>query len=83
MVGIMDRSSIIGYYDKVTTYDYDLINAYPTCMCLVPDVDWCNSVVIQRELYNRPIILQDFRTPFDRSFVHSSANEFISSLFKP
>lgn len=37
-------------------------------MCLVPDVDWCNSVVIQREIYNRPIILQDFRTPFDPMF---------------
>lgn len=66
--GGYNGSSIIGYYDKVTTYDYDLINAYPTCMCLVPDVDWCNSVVIQREIYNRPIILQDFRTPFDPMF---------------
>lgn len=34
----------------------------------MPDVDWCNSVVIQREIYNRPIILQDFRTPFDPMF---------------
>ena len=34
----------------------------------MPDVDWCNSVVIPREIYNRPIKQQDFRTPFDPMF---------------
>lgn len=51
----------IGYYtDK--TFDYDLANAYPTAMCLVPDVDWTNPIVSSIE--KRELILSDFMTPF-------------------
>ena len=32
-----------GYYSHVT-YDFDLRNAYPTAMCLVPDVEWGNPI---------------------------------------
>ena len=31
--------STVGYY-TCHTYDYDLKNAYPTAMCLVPDINW-------------------------------------------
>ena len=35
-----------GYYrDK--TYDFDLHNAYPTCMSLVPDIDWSNPIAFE------------------------------------
>lgn len=29
----------VGYFPE-NTYDFDLQNAYPTAMCLVPDIDW-------------------------------------------
>ena len=35
------------------THDFDLKNAYPTAMCLVPDINWVNPIrseVIRREL---------------------------------
>ena len=39
--GGYNASMRIGYYDE-DTYDYDLENAYLTCMSLIPDVDWEN-----------------------------------------
>lgn len=39
-----------GYYD-LDTFDYDIQNAYPTAMCLVPDIDW--EFVIDERLTNR------------------------------
>ena len=36
--------SEVGFYD-IETYDYDLQNAYPTAMCLVPDIDWENCIL--------------------------------------
>ena len=36
--------STVGYY-TTPTYDYDLKNAYPTAMCLVPDIDWDEPVL--------------------------------------
>ncbi len=36
--GGYNSCSDVGFYD-VETYDYDLQNAYPSAMCLVPDVD--------------------------------------------
>jgi hypothetical protein len=41
--GGYNGSSRIGYYPE-QTYDYDLENAYPTCMSLIPDVDWSNCI---------------------------------------
>lgn len=36
--------STVGYYTG-PTYDYDLKNAYPTAMCLVPDIDWEDPIL--------------------------------------
>lgn len=33
----------VGYFPQ-ETYDFDLRNAYPTAMCLVPDIDWNNPI---------------------------------------
>ena len=33
----------VGYFPQ-NTYDYDLRNAYPTAMCLVPDIDWDDPI---------------------------------------
>ena len=58
--GGYNGSSDIGYFFQ-TTFDYDLKNAYPTCMCLVPAVDWENPV--KSEIVNRELTLQDFVNP--------------------
>lgn len=47
----------VGYF-KYQTYDYDLKNAYPTAMCLVPDIDWNNP--IRSEIVRRDLTLADF-----------------------
>lgn len=64
--GGYNGSSIIGYYTE-ETFDYDLENAYPTCMSLVPDVDW-NGDIIANEIVRRYIKRQDFHSPFDLMF---------------
>lgn len=46
--GGYNSCSDVGYYD-IETYDYDLQNAYPSAMCLVPDVDWDNCILQQFE----------------------------------
>lgn len=50
--------SEVGHF-PFDTHDFDLENAYPTAMCLVPDIDWENP--IQREIIRRDISLSDFR----------------------
>ncbi|MCR5311189.1 MAG: DUF4268 domain-containing protein [Lachnospiraceae bacterium] len=47
----------VGYFPE-NTFDYDLLNAYPTAMCLVPDIDWNNP--IRSEISHRNITLADF-----------------------
>ena len=47
----------VGYF-PFETYDYDLQNAYPTAMCLVPDIDWENP--IRSEVIRRDLSLADF-----------------------
>ena len=64
--GGYNGSSKIGYFTE-PTFDYDLENAYPTCMSLVPDVNW-DGAVIANEIVRRKIIRQDFHTPFDLMF---------------
>lgn len=54
-----------GFYDE-TTYDFDLENAYPTCMSLVPDVDWEHCVAIEHK--NVKLTPMMVRTPFDPVF---------------
>ena len=49
--------SEIGYYDHLT-YDYDLKNAYPTAMCLVPDVDWSDCIV--ERITDHLLTIEDF-----------------------
>lgn len=55
--GGYNSCSEVGYF-PFETFDYDLQNAYPTAMCLVPDIDWKNPIRVQ--VQNRPMILQDF-----------------------
>ena len=58
--GGYNSSSDIGYFPQIT-FDYDLRNAYPTAMCLVPDIDWENP--IRTEIIHRELTLQDFLIP--------------------
>lgn len=65
--GGYNASIIIGKYDGILTHDYDLENAYPTCMSIVPDVDW-EGTVIEREITGRALTLEDIDSPFDLMF---------------
>lgn len=65
--GGYNGSCLIGKFDGVLTHDYDLENAYPTCMALIPDVDWTGSVIAD-ELFNCRILKQHFHSPFDLMF---------------
>ena len=56
--GGYNSCSEVGYFPE-NTYDYDLQNAYPTAMCLVPDIDWENPVKFQ--IQNRDMTLSDFQ----------------------
>ncbi|RHV36754.1 hypothetical protein DXB59_07650 [Ruminococcus sp. OM05-10BH] len=47
----------VGYF-PFETFDYDLKNAYPTAMCLVPDINWENP--IRSEIIRRDLSLADF-----------------------
>lgn len=47
----------VGYF-PFETFDYDLQNAYPTAMCLVPDINWENP--IRSEVIRRELTLADF-----------------------
>jgi len=55
--GGYNSCSEVGYF-PFDTYDYDLRNAYPTAMCLVPDINWENP--IQHEIIRRELTLDDF-----------------------
>lgn len=55
--GGYNSCSEVGYFPQ-ETYDYDLKNAYPTAMCLVPDIDWENPVRVQ--VQNRNMDIRDF-----------------------
>ncbi len=50
----------VGYF-PYETHDYDLKNAYPTAMCLVPDIDWSNP--IKFHIQNRNMDIRDFLMP--------------------
>ena len=65
--GGYNASIRIGYYTDMT-YDYDLENAYPTCMVLVPDVDWDNCIAF--EVQNQPLTRMMVRTPFEPVFAY-------------
>lgn len=59
--------NLVGYYTNYT-FDFDLENAYPTCMALVPDIDWLGvsgKLVVREWHAGEPMLLQDFRSPFD------------------
>ena len=47
----------VGYF-PYETYDYDLQNAYPTAMCLIPDINWESP--IRSEIIRRDMTLADF-----------------------
>ena len=54
--------SVIGYFNRLM-FDYDLQNAYPTSMCLVPDIDWLNP--IKYEIKEKDLTLEYWRTGED------------------
>lgn len=56
--GGYNSSSDIGYFDNVT-FDYDLKNAYPTAMCLVPDIDWENP--IEQKIKGEELTFEHFK----------------------
>lgn len=56
----------IGYYD-CKTYDYDLENAYLTCMALVPDIDWHDCIALEVP-EGRKLTPMMVRSPFDPVF---------------
>ena len=56
--GGYNSCSDIGYFD-IETYDYDLQNAYPSAMCLVPDADW-DHCILQRFEKNHILTKEDF-----------------------
>ena len=56
-----------GYYEN-ETYDYDLCNAYPTCMGLVPDIDWSHPLAFEN--IHQPLTNMMVRSPFDPVFAY-------------
>lgn len=56
--GGYNSCSDVGYYSN-ETYDYDLQNAYPSAMSLVPDVNWENCILKRFEA-NHILTEQDF-----------------------
>jgi hypothetical protein len=65
--GGYNGSSRIGYYPEWTN-DFDLANAYLTCMSLVPDVDWENCIAFESTNIN--LTLQHVRSPFEPVFAY-------------
>lgn len=55
--------SEVGYF-PMETHDFDLRNAYPTAMCLVPDIDWDNPV--RFHIQDRIMDIRDFQAAGDR-----------------
>lgn len=49
----------VGYY-PYETFDYDIISAYPSAMCLIPDVDW--ECPIKKEIIDTDLTLEDWKT---------------------
>lgn len=68
-----------GYYED-ETYDYDLENAYPTCMGLVPDVDWSDPIAF--ESVNQRLTKMMVRSPFDPVFAYVTFS-FPRSVYVP
>ena len=66
--GGYNGSIIIGKFDGEETHDFDLENAYPTCMSLIPDVDWSAPNLIVSEYRNEILDLDHFHSPFDLMF---------------
>ena len=64
--GGFNTCSYPGVFKDKHTYDYDLINAYPTAMCLVYDIDFDDPIA--REFINEDLNLADFKTPVDPLF---------------
>lgn len=67
--GGYNGSLIIGYASE-KTYDYDLKNAYPTCMSLIPDVDWESDQVVYNEQKNIYLDFNMIRNPFSPVFAY-------------
>lgn len=72
--------SEVGYFPW-ETYDYDLKNAYPTAMCLVPDIDWENP--IYQHIYNKELTLEMWEECPVRHFVGYIRFKFPDSVKFP
>ena len=57
--GGYNGSFAVGFFSE-ETYDYDLKNAYPTSMCLVPDINWEDP--IETEIIDRELKLTEVHT---------------------
>ena len=55
--GGYNSCSEVGFFPYPTN-DFDIQNAYPSAMCLVPDVDWDDCIIERIE--NRYLTIQDF-----------------------
>lgn len=77
--GGYNASFKIGFY-TMPTFDYDLQSAYPTAMSLVPDVDWCDPILIEDLGHGRELDLQFWRiysSIYDPSrLIFASVTEF-------
>ena len=48
-----------GYF-PFTTFDYDIRNAYPTAMCIIPDVDWSDPIAPNGHVWERYLDLREW-----------------------
>lgn len=69
--GGYNGSMNIGYFSK-KTYDYDLINAYPTIMSIIPDVDWMNKDLIYFQKNNFDLSEIMVPSPFELKFAYGT-----------
>ena len=63
--GGYNASFIIGVYKDILTYDFDLENAYPTAMCLIPDIDYSKNIKLYSDV---DLSLLNFDSPIDPIF---------------
>ncbi len=48
----------VDLHHNYQTFDYDLASAYPTAMCLIPNIDWNNPIA--ERIINRKLTINDF-----------------------
>ena len=76
--GGYNSCSEVGYFPQITN-DYDLKNAYPTAMVLVPDIDW--EKPIKSVIKNTYLDITDFIIPNGQIYVLSTFVGYIRFEF--